>query len=519
MRLGWNFAPHHICNHTKWLHETVAEILVRKKDAAYRNLKSKLLKEEIAKWNMKDIEATEVKDQRKRSEEEEDNDDDNDEVSLAELLDMDIDKDPEENMEDYMVDYILDGKEVSGLKEEHQETEAKLGEVIEDTVEVLMESIHEMADEDPVETVKASLNDEREEHEKIDEHQPQADDTSSEVAVEENVHIYNVGDEEEPINSTATMDHNDQTNVDAHSEDLGEEESVENVDVSDVIGDEESVELPNSATNKTDEDQTEAVDTFSEASVKEESVESTDSKFEEGNLKPSVEEEPVVSGVSGDEEPDSVTNKNDEDQTKTKTGDTFSDTTIKEESVASDVEELKPLATESTDEVQSETSIPFSEPMFKMESVDVSLVLDEKKPINSTQVPTQDTDEEKNKSEAYIETVVQDPATSESSLAAHNGVKDKVEDNVKENEITEVKEKDNGEDPHNVELNDNVVHDQLHTGDDVIQSDDENNNNNDRKRQPAKRDHVRHGETTKESKDQEDQLHEENGKGITMFIS
>lgn len=514
MRLGWNFIPHQVCNHTKWLHETVAEILVRKKDAAYHSLKSKLLKAEIAKWDMSDVEAPEIKDQRKGSEAEEDDD-----VILAELLDKQSDKDPGECMED--VAYILDDKEASGLKEELQETdspEAVLGEVIEHS-EVVMEVIHEIALENPVKTTKASLTDEGGDNEKTDEHQPQTDDTSLEVAFEKTFYIYNVGDEFQTIKSMATMDDEDQTNVDTYSEDLIEEKPVENPEVSDVTGDEEPAQLPHNAINKTDEDQTKAGNTFLEATIEEESVDFTDSNSEDNTLKPSMKKEPVVSGVCGEEEtekiPDAVINESDADQTKTKTGDTFSETTTKEESFASNFEELKSTATKSTDEDQSETNVPFYETMFEMESVDASFVVDEEKPINSTQVNPKDTDKEEIKTDIYIDTVLQELATSKSSLGAQNGVKYNVEHKVKVDEIKEVKEKDNGEDSHEIESNDDVVHAQIHTGDDGIQSDDENNNNNDKKRHPVNRVDIRHGAMTKESGDQAVKLHEENEKGIT----
>lgn len=470
-----------------------------------------------------------MKDQRTASEE------DGADVRLVESLDVVSDKDPAETME-HVAD-VMDDQDTSGLEEEviHQGAdlhEAELGNVIEETSdavgEVGMESILEMADEDTVETVNPSLIDEEDENEKIDDHPTQTGDASSEVVVEETVNIDHVVDEEQPVKSTSIVDPKDRVNVDAQSEALGEEETVENLDVSDVIGEEEPVKLPNSATKKTDEDQT-----FSDATINEESVQPTVSNVEK-TFKPSLKKEPVetVSAVCFGEEPvklpDTVTNENDEDQTKTTTGVTFSEATIKEESVRTNVEELKPIASENTEENQSGTSVTLSETPFKMESFELSFVVDEENPINSTRFPTKDTDEEETKMDAYTESVVQESSTTESSGDAHDEPEDKVEEKVKEEAIQEVQEdqvenamkKDNAEDPRNLESNANAVHAPFRIEDDVLQSDDENNNNNDRKRQPVKRDHVRHGATSKETNHQEDERHEEDDKGIKKkFIS
>lgn len=490
----------------------------RKKDAAYLRLKSKLLETDFTKWDTNDIETTDVKDQRKVSD---------DDVSLAKSLDFVSNKDPAEPMED--VANVLDDKEASGLKEEvmHQGIDSHEFELGNAIGEVVMESIPETADEDTVETASVSLNYEEQENEKAEEHQIQTDYILSEVVIEEKVNNYNVADEEEPtkLTSTSTVDPKDQTRVDAHSDGLGEEESIGNIDVSDVIGEEEPVKLSHSVTNKTNEDQTKTGVTYSAVTIKEESLEFTVSSVEKKKLKLTMIKQPVetVSDTGGDEGPvtlpDTVTNESDEEQTKTKTGDMFSDATIKEESL---FDELKPLATKNTDEDQSRTSVTFSETLFKMESVDLSFVVNEEKPINSTQIPTKDTDEEETKMDAYTEMVVQELGNTESPLGAHDGVKDKEKEKVKKEDIKEVMEdqvekavkKDNGKDPQNVESKDNVDYAQFHIRDYVIQTDDENNNNNDQKRQPVKRDHVRHGATIKETNDQEDDLHEENEKGI-----
>lgn len=438
---------------------------------------------------MKDTKATDVTQQKKASEEEDDD------VSLAESLDVVCDKDQSEAMEDVVLEEVIHPLSIT------EDTSDAIAEVA-------MESIHEMAGEDTAENINASLKGEEEEEEsEIHERQTRRDDTSSEVAFEDKFNVSNVVDEEEQIKSTSMVGLDDQTDADVHSGAFGEEETVENVAVSDVFGEEEPVKLANSATNKTDEDQTKTGGTSSEAEIKEESNESTVSNVEEKTLKPTMNKEPDETGVVGDEGPvklpDTVirsdTNDSDEDHSNTKTGDIFSDATTKEQPVVSNVE-LKPLAPESTDEDQSET---LSETLFKVESVDVPPLADEQKPIISTHVPTKD--EEETKMEAYIETVDQEAATSESSPGAHDGVMDKGEGKrviieVKDDQVEKATKKDNGED-------------------DVIQSDDENNNNNDRKTPPIKRDHVMRRATAKEPDDQEDELREDNDKGINMIIS
>ncbi|KAF4083669.1 hypothetical protein AMELA_G00119390 [Ameiurus melas] len=516
-------APHVIRRKGEFLppKEKVAELLGRKKDAAYLSLKRQLLKADFAKWNTKDVETTDVKVQRKASEA------DGGDVGLVESLDVVSDDDPAGTTE-HVAD-VMDDQDTSGLEEEviHQGTdlhEVDLGKDIEDTSDALgevgMESILEMADEDPVETVSASLIDEEDENEQVDDHPTQTGDASSELVVEEKVNIDRVVDDEQPVESISIVDPKDQVNVDAGSEALGEEESVENVDVSDFIGEEEPVKLPKSAIKKTDEDQT-----FSDATINEESVKPTVSNAGR-TFKPSRKKEPVetVSGGRFGEGPvklpDTVTNENDEDRTEIKTGDTFSEATVQEESVLTNVEDFKPIASKNADEDQSETSVTSTESPFKMESFDVSFIVHEDKPINSTQFPTKDTDEEETKMDASTETVVQELSTTESSRDARDELKDKVEEKVTEEAIREVKEdqvekavkKDNGVDSENLDSKAHAVRAPFRIEDDVIQSDDENNNNNDRKRQPVKRDHVRPGATSKETDQREDERHEENEK-------
>lgn len=475
-------------NPTKWLHETVAEIMVRKKDAAYRSLKSKLLKEESANWDTKDFGGPDVTYQGRKSEE----DDDEDDIISAESLGAVSDKDPSEAIEDELEDVLHQGTDLHEVKSDEvlEETSHTIGDVV-------MESIHEMADEARVENVSASLNDEQEGTEKIDEHQTYTDDTSSEVELEDTV-----VDKEEQIKSTSTVDLTDQTNVIVRSEAL-EEKTVENVDVFDFFGEDEAIKLPIGATNKTDEHQTKSGDTYSEANIKEESTK--DSNAEEKTLEPSAGKEPDVSGVKSDEEPvqisDTATNDSDEDQIRT--GDTFPDVTLKEESDVSNVEEFKQLKTKSTAEDPFETGVNLPETLFIMESVDGSLVADEEKPVKLTQVPTKDTYGEETKTGAYIEMADHEFATTESSPGALEVVEEKVKEaeimEVKDNQVDEATEKDGGEG-------------------DVIPNDDENNNNNDRKKRQAKRARVRCGAIAKETSGQ-DELHEENEKGIKMFIS
>lgn len=462
------------------------------------------MKSDIAKWDTKDI--ADVKDQRKSSEVEEDEDDD-DGVSLAESLEVTSIKDLAEAMQD-VVD-VLNEKEESGPKEEvtNQETdthEDKLGEGIEDDAisEVEMESIHKMADEDPVETVSASFvaEEKNEENERTNENQTQTNDTSLDVAFKEKIINDTIADEEEPIKST----------VDPNVEALGEEELVENVDVSDASIEEEPVEVL--ATNKIDEDQT--GETFSETTTKEESVEPTVLNIEEIPLKPTIKMEPVetVSGESGDKEPVKLpaTLTNETDHNHTKTTDLSSGTMIKEESVVSNVEELKPPATKSMDEDRSITSEILPGNQIKMESVDVSLVNDD-----------DDADEEE------TQLLAQEIATTESSLDSHDRFGDEMKAEVLKEDIKEVKEDQVKEtvikgiisDPHSVDSNSDAVHVQFLIEDDVDQSDDKNNNN-DRKRQPVTRDQAKHGATTKEIHDEEDELHDENEKGIKgLFYS
>lgn len=454
------------------------------------------MKAEIAKWDAEDTKTTDVKHQRKATAKKKEKYD-NDDVILAELLSVMNDKLLTEVKED--VSDAMDDNEASGIKEKVIVDTADIGEVV-------MKTIDETADE---ETANASLEDVEEESEKVDEYQIQTNDTSLEVAVKETVNIYDVVEEKKPLRSTSIVDTKDQ--IDVHSEALCEGKSVEHVDVSDATGEEEPVMFPNSASSKADEDQTKTGDTFSESTVKDESNEPTDSKLQKKTLKPTKEKESAetVSGVRGDEEPvrlpDAVTNESDEEQTRTKAGDTFLDATFKDESAVLNVKEMvKPLATKmaTTDEDQSKTSVNLSGALLKMESVDVSLVLQEKKPI---QVPTKDIEEEGKKIETHTETIVQELTASESSLGANDGVTDKVDKqskqvDMKEDQFENTTKKNNSE-----------------SG--VIQNDDENNNNNDRKKQPVKRDHVRRRATAKETSDREDELHEEDEKGINMFIS
>lgn len=452
------------------------------------------MKAEIAKWDAEDTKTTDVKHQRKATEKKDDNDDD---VILAELLGVMNEKFSTEVKED--VSDAMDDNEAPGIKEKVIVDTSDIGEVV-------MKTIYEMVDE---ETANASLEDVEEESEKVDEYQIQTDDTSLEVAVKETVNIYDVVEEKKPVRSTSIVDSKDQ--IDVHSETLCEGKSVEHVDVSDATGEEEPVMLPNSASSKADEDLTKTGYTFSEATIKDESNEPTDSKLQKKTLKPTKDKESAetVSGVHGDEEPvklpDTVTNESDEEQTKTKTGDTFLDATFKDETAVLNVKEmLKPMAFKmaTTDEDQSKTSVNLSGTPLKMDSVDVSLVLQEKKPI---QVPTKDIEEEGKKIETHTETIVQELTASESSLGVNDGVTDKVDKkskqvDMKENQFENTTKKNNGEDG-------------------VIQNDDENNNNNDRKKQLVKRDHVRRRATAKETSDREDELHEEDEKGIKMFIS